>query len=56
MENPVRPIHDEDDYEAALAELDALMDAEHGTPKGDRLDLLVILIEAYEARHWATTA
>ncbi|HEX8275855.1 MAG TPA: hypothetical protein VF615_24680 [Longimicrobiaceae bacterium] len=56
MENTGRPIHDEDDYEAALAELDALMDAEHGTPKGDRLDHLVILIEAYEARRWATAS
>jgi HTH-type transcriptional regulator/antitoxin HigA len=56
MEITVRPIHDEADYEAALAEVDALMDAEPGTPEGDRLDHLVIRIEAYEARHWATTS
>ena len=28
------------------------MDAEPGTSEGDRLDILVTLIEAYEARHW----
>jgi HTH-type transcriptional regulator/antitoxin HigA len=56
MEITVRPIHDEDDYEAALAEVDALMDATPGTPEGDRLDVLVTLVEAYEARHWAIDA
>ena len=53
MEVTVRPIRDEHDYDAALAEVDTLMDAEPGTPEGDRLDVLVTLIEAYEARHWA---
>jgi HTH-type transcriptional regulator / antitoxin HigA len=52
MEIRVRPIRNEEDYEAALAEVDALMDAAPGTPEGDRLDVLVTLIEAYEARHW----
>ena len=56
MEIRVRPIHDEADYEAALAEVDALMDAVPGTPEGDRLDVLVTLIEAYEARRWAIDA
>jgi HTH-type transcriptional regulator/antitoxin HigA len=53
MEIMVRPIHTEADYDAALALVDTLMDAEPGTPEGDRLDVLVTLIEAYEARHWA---
>ena len=52
MEIKVRPIRTEEDYEAALAEVDKLMDAAPGTPEGDRLDVLVTLIEAYEARHW----
>jgi len=56
MEITVRPIHSEDDYEAALAEVDTLMGAEPGTPEGERLDVLVTLIEAYEARHWAIEA
>jgi HTH-type transcriptional regulator / antitoxin HigA len=53
MEITVRPIHDEEDYEAALAEVDSLMDAASGTPEGDRLDVLVTLIEAYESRNWS---
>jgi HTH-type transcriptional regulator / antitoxin HigA len=52
MEIRVRPIRSEEDYEAVLAEADELMDAVPGTPEGDRLDVLVTLIEAYEARHW----
>jgi HTH-type transcriptional regulator / antitoxin HigA len=56
MEITIRPIHDEEDYEAALAEVDSLMDAVPGTLEGDRLDVLVTLIEAYEARHWAIDA
>jgi len=42
----------EEDYEAVLAEIDDLMDAAPGTPRGDRLDVLATLVEAYEARHW----
>jgi HTH-type transcriptional regulator / antitoxin HigA len=52
MEIRVRPIRNEEDYEAVLAEVDELMDSAPGTPEGDRLDVLVTLIEAYEARHW----
>jgi HTH-type transcriptional regulator / antitoxin HigA len=52
MEIRVRPIRNEEDYEVVLAEVDELMDAAPGTPEGDRLDVLVTLIEAYEARHW----
>ncbi len=53
MEISIRLIHNEGDYEAALAEIDSLMDANPGTLEGDRLDVLVTLVEAYEARHWA---
>jgi HTH-type transcriptional regulator/antitoxin HigA len=56
MELRIRPIHNEEDYEAALAEVDGLMDAALGTARGDRLDVLVTLIEAYEARNWAIDA
>jgi HTH-type transcriptional regulator / antitoxin HigA len=50
--NPIKPIRTEADYDAALAEIDTLMDAELGTPQGDQLDVLVTLVEAYEAQHW----
>jgi HTH-type transcriptional regulator/antitoxin HigA len=35
-------------YEAALARIDVLMDAEPDTPAGDELELLVTLVELYE--------
>ena len=56
MDVSVRPIQTEADYDAALAEVEGLMDAAPGTPEGDRLEVLVTLIEAYEARHWAIGA
>ncbi|HEU4585004.1 MAG TPA: helix-turn-helix domain-containing protein [Gemmatimonadaceae bacterium] len=49
----IKPIKTESDYDAALAEIDNLMDAEPETPDGDRLDVLVTLVEAYEEKHWA---
>lgn len=52
----VHPIHDENDYNAALTLADALLGAETGTPDGNRLDALVASIEAYEARHWPVDA
>ena len=48
----IKPIKTEADYDAALAEIATLMDAEPGTPEGDRLDVLVTLVEAYEAKRW----
>ena len=47
----IRAIRTEADYRAALARIDALMDAEFGTPDGDELDVLTDLVELYEARH-----
>ncbi len=48
----IRPIKTEADYEAALHEIETLMRAEADTPAGDRLDVLVTLVEAYEAKHF----
>jgi HTH-type transcriptional regulator / antitoxin HigA len=50
--NPIKPIKTEAEYDAALAEIQSLMDASLNTPEGDRLDILVTLVEAYEAKHW----
>ncbi len=44
----IKPIRSEADYEEAIAELDRLWGAEPDTPEGDKLDVLVTLIEAYE--------
>lgn len=49
---PIKPIKTEADYEAALAEIAQLMEAEAGSTEGDQLDVLVTLVEAYEARQW----
>jgi HTH-type transcriptional regulator / antitoxin HigA len=51
MAAELKPIRDEADYEAALAQVDALWGAASGTSEGDRLDILATLIDAYEAKH-----
>ena len=47
----IRPIKNEADYQSALEEIERLFDAELDTPEGDRLEVLVTLVEAYEAEH-----
>jgi len=48
----IDPIKTESDYEATLKEIEGLMSAEAGSPEGDRLDILVTLVESYERRHY----
>ncbi len=48
----IRPIKTDADYAAAVAEVDRLMDTVPGTPEGDRLDVLAILVQAHEDRFW----
>lgn len=52
----IRPIKTKADYRAALKEVERLWRAEPGTPDGDRVEVLVTLIEAYEAKHHAIAA
>jgi HTH-type transcriptional regulator / antitoxin HigA len=54
----IRPIRTDADYKAALKDISALMDFDPdlGTPRGDRLDILVTLVQAYEAKHLPITA
>jgi HTH-type transcriptional regulator/antitoxin HigA len=47
----IKPIKTENDYHEALKETEKLMFAQKDTPQGDRLDVLVTLIEAYEEKH-----
>ncbi len=47
----IKPIKTEIDYEEALQTVESLMNAKIGTPEGDKLDVLVTLIEAYEEKH-----
>jgi HTH-type transcriptional regulator/antitoxin HigA len=48
----LKPISTKADYKDALAEVERLWGAKSGTPKGDRLDVLATLIDAYEAQHY----
>ncbi len=47
----IRPIKTEDDYRETLAEIERLVGAASGSAEGDRLDVLVTLVEAYERKH-----
>lgn len=49
----IRPVRTKADYRAALKEIETLMAAERDTPEGERLDVLVTLVEAYESKHYA---
>jgi HTH-type transcriptional regulator/antitoxin HigA len=52
MATELKPIRCEADYDQALREVDRLWGAKNGTPNGDRLDILITLIEAYEDVHY----
>lgn len=51
----IRPIRNDTDYHAVLAEIETLFAAQPNTTEGDRLDILTTLVEAYEARHYPIT-
>jgi HTH-type transcriptional regulator/antitoxin HigA len=48
----IKPIRTDEDYRATLQEIETLMAAEAGTPEGERLDVLVTLVEAYERKNF----
>ena len=48
----IKPIKTDADYQAALKEIESLMMAKSDSPEGEKLDVLVTLIEAYEAKHF----
>lgn len=47
----IRPVNSEESYDAALARVRELWNAEKNTPEGDELDILVTLMVAYDADH-----
>jgi HTH-type transcriptional regulator/antitoxin HigA len=49
----IRPIKNEADYEAALEEIERLLDADPNTPEGNKLEILMVLVEAYEDEHYS---
>lgn len=52
----IRPIKTEEDYKATLQEIEQLFDAKLGSNDGDKLDILVTLVKAYEEKHYPITA
>lgn len=50
--SPLRPLRDDADYDRALREIEHLWNAPAGSPDDDRLQVLVLLVEAYEREHY----
>lgn len=48
----IKPIRTETDYYTTLKEIESLMMAELDSPEGEKLDVLVTLVESYEAKHF----
>ena len=52
----LRPIRNKREYQAALKEAETLWDTPVGSPAADRLEVLTLLIEAYEREHYPIEA
>ena len=48
----IKPIKTKKDYKNALKEIDSLWDAKLNTPRGDKLDILITLVEAWENKYY----
>lgn len=48
----IRPIRTNEDHRLALAEIEACWGAPDGSEEGDKLDVLVALVDSYETRRW----
>jgi HTH-type transcriptional regulator/antitoxin HigA len=48
----ITPVKTQRDYRSALKEIEGLMNAKRNSRDGDRLDVLVTLVEAWEAKHY----
>ena len=55
---PVKPIRNQEEYDEALREIEPFFDSEPepDTPEGDHFEILAMLIEDYEAKHWPVDA
>ena len=52
----IYPIHTEADYNTALNRIEEIFDAKPGTPEGDELEILGILVDEFEKRHFPINA
>jgi HTH-type transcriptional regulator/antitoxin HigA len=48
----IKPIKTKNDYQKAMNRLEKIFDAKPGTPEGDELEVLGILIGKYEQEHY----
>lgn len=48
----IKPIRSQEDLSAAFARVEKLWGAEMGSPEGDELEILALLIEKYEDEHY----
>jgi len=49
----IKPIFTDQDYDKALHRIDEIFEAEPGTPEGDELYILLLLVKAYDDQHYA---
>lgn len=48
----IRPIHTDEDYKKALSRIEVLFDARPGSPEADELEILGVLVDEYERKHF----
>ncbi|WP_340123411.1 transcriptional regulator [Methylobacter svalbardensis] len=51
----IKPIRNDDELKTAFQRLEMIFQAEPDTREADEIEVLVILIEAYESKHYAIT-
>lgn len=52
----IKPVKTKKDHANALKRIEQLMTAKANSPEGDELDILVTLVESFEAKHYAVDA
>jgi HTH-type transcriptional regulator/antitoxin HigA len=52
----INPIHSQADYNNALSRIEEIFDAKPGTIEGDELEILGILVDEFEKRHFPIDA
>ena len=48
----IQPIHTENDYQKTLNRIEEIFDAKPGSVEGDELEILGILVDEYEKKHF----
>jgi HTH-type transcriptional regulator/antitoxin HigA len=52
----IKPIRTEEEYQKGLKRLEEIFDANIGTPEGDEADILGLMIDEYENKHYPIEA